>query len=316
MIIYETILIAQSVTGQEMKLGLILPNDEAAVNGQTLRFRELRDMAQLAEQVGFDSLWMPDHLLSRFPGEDEKGFWEAFTFLSGLAAVTSRIQLGPLVACTSFRNPALLARMADSIDEISNGRFILGLGAGGHEPEYRAFGYPFDHRASRFEEALQIIVPLLREGHVDFEGKYYQAREAVLRPRGPSTSGPPIWIGASRSRMLELTARYADAWNRTAKGFRADHIKAEYPRLLEACQKVGRDPATIELTASVEAHLLSTGEQRTADNPEVTGTPEEIAEMLREFANVGVKHLIIISPGGIAAVERFARVIELFHQRS
>jgi probable F420-dependent oxidoreductase len=299
-----------------MKLGLILPNDEAAVNGQTLRFRELREMAQLAEQVGFDSLWMPDHLISRFPGEDEKGFWEAFTFLSGLAAVTSRIQLGPLVACTSFRNPALLARMADSIDEISNGRFILGLGAGGHEPEYRAFGYPFDHRASHFEEALQIIVPLLREGYVDFEGHYYQAREAVLRPRGPSRSGPPIWIGASRPRMLELTARYADAWNRAASGYRADRIAAEYPRLLEACQKVGRDPVTIELTASVETHLLSPGEQRTADAPQVTGTPEEIAEMLREFAHVGVKHLIIISPSGVAGVERFARVIELLDQGS
>ena len=136
----------QSVAGRKMKLGLILPNDEAAVNGQTLRFRELREMAQLAEQVGFDSLWMPDHLISRFPGEDEKGFWEAFTFLSGLAAVTSRIQLGPLVACTSFRNPALLARMADSIDEISNGRFILGLGAGGHEPEYRALAARWTRR--------------------------------------------------------------------------------------------------------------------------------------------------------------------------
>lgn len=299
-----------------MKLGLVLPNDEAAVNGQTLRFRELREMAQLAEQVGFDSLWVPDHLISRFPGEDEKGFWEAFTFLSGLASVTSRIQLGPLVACTSFRNPALLARMADSIDEISNGRFILGLGAGWHEPEYRAFGYPFDHRVSRFEEALQIIVPLLREGFVDFEGHYYQARETALRPRGPSRSGPPIWIGASRPRMLELTARYANAWNRAASSFRADRIAAEYPGLLKACQNVGRDPATIELTASVETHLLSPCEQPRADAPQVTGTPEELAGMLREFANIGVKHLIVISPGNVAGVERYARVIELLDQGS
>lgn len=304
----------QNRASRTMKLGLILPTNEAAVHGQTLRFRELRDMAQLAEQIGFDSLWMPDHLISRFPGEDEEGFWEAFTFLSGLAAVTSRIQLGPLVACTSFRHPALLAKMADSIDEMSNGRFILGLGAGWHEPEYRAFGYPFDHRASHFEEALQIIVPLLREGYVDFEGHYYQAREAVLRPRGPSRCGPPIWIGARRPRMLELTARYANAWNCTAQGFRADRITAEYPKLLEACQKMGRDPATIELTASVEAHLLSPGEQRTADAPEVTGTPEEVAEMVREFATVGVTHLIVISPSDVTGVERFARVIELLNQ--
>ncbi len=129
------------------------------------------------------------------PEEGEVGQWESLTFLSALAAVTSRIQLGPMVAATSFRNPALTAKMADSIDEISNGRFIMGLGAGWHEPEYTAFGYPFDHLASRFEEALRIIVPLLRESKVDFAGEYYTASDAVLRPRGPSPKGPPILIG-------------------------------------------------------------------------------------------------------------------------
>ena len=308
---------AREMSGQQkMTLGLLPELEEHRHDGVTPRFKTIQRMAQEAEDAGLDTFWLADHFFYDTPDGPRVGQWEAFTFLSAIASATSRIHLGPMVAATSFRNPALLAKMADSLDEISDGRFILGIGAGWHQPEYDAFGYPFDHRASRFEEALQIIVPLLREGHVDFEGNYYQTREAVLRPRGPSTSGPPIWIGASRPRMLELTARYADAWNCTAKGFRAERIEAEYPKLLEACQKVGRDPATIELTASVEAHLLSTGEQRTADNPEVTGTPEEIAEMLREFANVGVKYLIVISPGGVAVVERFARVIELVHQRS
>jgi probable F420-dependent oxidoreductase len=298
-----------------MKLGLIPSIDEASVNGQTPRYRDLQDTAQAAEQAGFDSLWLADHLIFRFPGKDEQGCWEVFTFLSALAAVTSRMQLGPLVACTSFRNPTLIAKMADSLDEISNGRFILGLGAGWHEPEYRAFGYPFDHLASRFEEALHIILPLLREGHVDFEGKYYQAREAVLRPRGPSKAGPPILIGARRPRLLELTARYADAWNTTAWTLGADHVASKYPDLLEACQKVGRDPATIEFTAAVGARLLAPGESKPANAPEITGTPEEVADMLRKFIAIGVKHLIVaVEPEGVVGVGRFARVIERLDQ--
>ncbi|HLW01470.1 MAG TPA: LLM class flavin-dependent oxidoreductase [Ktedonobacterales bacterium] len=305
----------QSTSQRKMKLGLIPSIDEGEFNGQTARFSDLRDTAVAAEQAGFDSLWLADHLIFRFPGRDEKGMWEVFTFLSGLAAATSRIQLGPLVACTSFRNPALTAKMADSLDEISNGRFILGLGAGWHEPEYRAYGLPFDHLASRFEEALKIILPLLREGHVDFEGTYYQARNAVLRPRGPSKGHLPIMIGAGRPRMLELTARYADIWNTTGWTQGVDHIASKYPALLEACQKVGRDPATIEFTAAVGVQLLAPGETKPANAPELSGTPEEVAEMLRKFVDIGLKHLIVaLEPDGVEGVERFARVIELLDQ--
>jgi alkanesulfonate monooxygenase SsuD/methylene tetrahydromethanopterin reductase-like flavin-dependent oxidoreductase (luciferase family) len=147
-----------------MKLGITLGIEEGSLQGRTPTFRDIQAMAQAAEQAGFDSLWVADHLIYRFPSREEEGTWEAFTMLSALAAVTKTIALGPLVACTSFRSPALLAKMADTLDEISGGRFILGLGAGWHQPEYEAFGYPFDHLASRFEEALQVIVPLLREG--------------------------------------------------------------------------------------------------------------------------------------------------------
>jgi alkanesulfonate monooxygenase SsuD/methylene tetrahydromethanopterin reductase-like flavin-dependent oxidoreductase (luciferase family) len=219
------------------------------------------------------------------------------------------------VACTSFRNPALLAKMADSLDEISNGRFILGLGAGWHEPEYRAFGFPFDHLASRFEEAINIILPLLHEGHVDFEGTYYQARNAVLRPRGPSKGKLPIMIGAGRPRMMELTARYADAWNTTGWTQGVDHIAKKYPTLLKACKKVGRDPATIEFTAAVGVKLLAPGESKPKKAPELTGTPEEVAEMLRKFEDIGVTHLILaLEPDGVTGVERLRRVVELLDQ--
>lgn len=284
-------------------------------NGRTVTFSELKDIAQMAEALGFDSLWLDDHLIFRFPGQDEGGCWECFTFLSGLAAVTSRMQLGPLVACTSFRNPALIAKMTASLDEISQGRFILGLGAGWHEPEYLAYGYPFDHLASRFEEAVQIIVPLLREGHVDFSGKYYQAQNCVLRPRGPSAGRIPILIGASKPRMLEITARYADAWNRTAWRAKAERIANEYPKLLAACKTVGRDPASIELTAGVEVHFLAPGQARDPNDKGITGSAEEIAQELRAFADVGVQHLIIaVEPQGVDGLKQFARVIELLDQ--
>ncbi len=233
---------ASSSGGRRMKIGLSLSLSERSLNGQTPTYRDVQAMAQEAEHIGCDSVWLADHLLSRFPGQDESGQWEVFSFLAALAANTSRIALGPLVACTSFRNPALLAKIADSLDEISQGRFILGLGAGWHEPEYKAFGYPFDHRASRFEEALQIIVPLLREGHVDFTGTYYQAENCVLRPRGPSGGRLPIWIGARRPRMLDLVARYADAHNAVWHVDTATLV-AEFDDLHAACARVGRDPA-------------------------------------------------------------------------
>ncbi|HLY31392.1 MAG TPA: LLM class flavin-dependent oxidoreductase, partial [Ktedonobacterales bacterium] len=281
-------------------------------------YRDIQAQAQLAEQVGFDSYWLADHLLYRFPPETpESGCWEVFTFLSALAATTSRITLGPLVACTSFRNPALLAKMADSLDEISDGRFILGLGAGWHKPEYDAFGYPFDHLASRFEEALAIILPLLRGERVTHHGKYYDAEDVVLRPRGPTKTGVPIWIGGRRPRMLELTARHANAWN-TVWHKTAEGVKVAYPNMLKACEAVGRDPKTLMLTAGTFARVLAPGEARKEDGPTIQGEPEEVAEGLRAFAEEGVEHLVChVEPdgsNGLLGVERFARVLELLDQ--
>ena len=126
---------------------------------------------------------------------------------------TTRIELGPLVACTNFHNPALLAKQAATIDEISGGRFVLGLGAGWNETEFRAFGFPFDHRIDRFEEAFTIIRTLLRDGAIDFDGRWYQARDCELLPRGPRPDGPPLMIGSIGPRMLRATMPHADSWN-------------------------------------------------------------------------------------------------------
>ncbi len=292
-----------------MKLGLASGTVEGSFRGRTPTFRDFQEMAQLAEQIGLDSFWLADHLLYRFEGEGERGTWEAFTLLSALAAVTTRISLGPIVACTAFRNPALLAKMADTLDEISGGRFILGLGAGWHEPEFEAFGYPFDHRATRFQEALEIIVPLLRQGQVDFQGQYYQARDCVLRPRGPK-SGPPIWVGAKGPRMLRLAAQYANAWN-TVWHLNAAKVQEAYTGFKRACVEIGRNPATVELTAGTMVKLLRPGEEAWLDEG-ITGSSQEIADRLAQFANVGVQHLLVmIDPPDLVGLERLARVVEL-----
>lgn len=299
-------------TGRRMKIGVMPSLGEGSLNGDTPRYRDIQVMAQAAEGIGLDSFWLADHLIYRYPDKDENGCWEVFTFLSAVAAVTSKIEIGPLVACTSFRNPGLLAKMADALDEISGGRFILGLGCGWHEPEYDAFGYPFDHRVGRFEEAMAIIAPLLREGRVEFHGKYYDAKtEMALRPRGPSPTGPKLWIGSKAPRMLELTAKYADAWN-TVWHVDPAVVLERYAPLKAACAAVGRDMATIELTAGTFVTLPTAGAATEDDGKSITGTPEEIAAKLQGFADIGVKHLIVIlKPAGAEAIERFAEVLTI-----
>jgi alkanesulfonate monooxygenase SsuD/methylene tetrahydromethanopterin reductase-like flavin-dependent oxidoreductase (luciferase family) len=300
----------QTTPQQRLKIGIILDISENSLDGRTPTFRDLREMALISEQVGFDSLWLADHLIYRFPNQVESAPWEALTMLSALAAVTTRITLGTLVVCTSFRPPAMLAKMADALDEISEGRFILGLGAGWHQPEYEAFGYPFDHLASRFDEAMQIIVPLLREGHVDFQGQYYQVHNCVLRPRGPSPAGPRILVAGRRPRMLQLTARDADAWN-TAWHIDATLAKERFDEFAQVCTTIGRDPASIEMTVGTDVRLQPRKEDGSPDKA-ISGSPEEIASRLRSFADVGTSHLIValdaVTP---SSIEQLGHIVEM-----
>src|SRR6266568_3456321 len=238
-----------------LKVGINLPTVEGTMAGKTASWADLLAFAQRAEALGFDSLWVPDHLLLTWQ-EQTHGIWECWSLLAALAAVTSGVALGPLVACTAFRSPALLAKLADTVDEISGGRLIVGLGAGWDGPEDRAFGVKSDHRVDRVEEALQIIVPLLRSGHVDFDGKYYQARDCELRPRGPQAGGPPILVGAKGPRMLRIAATYADQWNAEGPLRRPEEIIPLRTAGDAACAEVGRDPATLGRSASVVVNLL------------------------------------------------------------
>jgi len=302
---------AQAGTGRRMKLGVIVQQVETGLDGRTPRFGDIKELAVTAEAVGFDSFWLPDHFIFRPHEPEQLGVWEVFTFLSGLASATSKIVLGPLVVSSLFRLPTLLAKMADSLDEISDGRFILGLGAGNWEAEHTMFGYPFDHRVGRFEEAIQIIAPLLREGAVDFHGRYYQATNCVLRPRGPSPSGPPIWVGTRGDRMLRIAAKYADAYNAIWPNTPAQ-VRAQRERLLAACRDVGRDPATFDLTIGTHVHLPENG-QPVADDRAISGTYEEIAAQLQAFADLGVNHATIMFRNDISrrTIEEFGRVLEL-----
>ena len=294
-----------------MKIGAFSRTGERSLTSPRVRFGDIKELALAAEAVGFDSFWLPDHLIYRPHEPDRLGCWEVFTILSALAGVTSTIALGPLVAATSFRNPALLAKMAASLDDIAGGRFILGLGAGNWEPEHTMFGYPFDRRVSRFEEALQIIAPLLREGRVNFHGQYYEATECVLAPRGPSTSGPPIWVGTRGERMLRIAARHADGYN-AIWPITPAQVMEQRARMVAACEAVGRDPATFDLTAGTFVRLPESG-RSAADDRAISGTYEEIAAQLRAFADLGVRHLIVdFRPDiSVQAIEEFGRVLAL-----
>jgi alkanesulfonate monooxygenase SsuD/methylene tetrahydromethanopterin reductase-like flavin-dependent oxidoreductase (luciferase family) len=300
---------ATTTRARPLKVGIQLPEVEREV-----RWHELLDMVRAIEDLGFDSIWVGEHLLYRFPDREPRGPWEAWTLMGAIAAATSRVAFGPLVACTNFHNPALLAKQASTIDEVSGGRLILGLGAGWNETEFRAYGFPYDHRIDRFEEAFTIIRTLLREGAIDFDGRWYQVRDCELLPRGPRPAGPPLMIGSNGPRMLRATVPYVDSWN----SWFADtgNLPAGVPALRErvdaACRDVGRDPAELERTVAVLV-LLSGGVGRlqgaySKEAPEpLEGSPGEIAEVLRGYAREGIGHVqLVLDPitlGSIQALE-------------
>ena len=294
-----------------MKIGLVIKIDEDPAQSGTPAYAEIRAAALAAEDAGFNSIWLYDHLLFRFEGPTA-GIWECWTTLSALAEATQRVELGTLVICSAFRNPALLAKMAHTLDEISGGRLILGLGAGWHKPEFEAFGFPFNHRVDRLDEAVRIIRPLLREGRVDFEGDYYQARHCEITPRGPRPDGPPLLLGAFRPRMLELTARYADLWNTAWLG-QPKELAERLAKMRTACAQVGRDPATLGVTVGVQAVFPDLGETDPWTAEPIAGTPDEIAAIHKGWEEAGVSHLIVqVSPSTRQAQERLTEAVRIY----
>jgi alkanesulfonate monooxygenase SsuD/methylene tetrahydromethanopterin reductase-like flavin-dependent oxidoreductase (luciferase family) len=298
--------------GRPLKVGIQLPEVEYEV-----RWSEQLDMIRATEDLGFDSIWIGEHLLYRWEDRAPRGPWEAWTMLAAIAAVTSRVEFGPLVACTNFHNPALLAKQAATIDEISDGRLVLGLGAGWNETEFRAYGFPYDHRVERFEEAFTIIRSLLRDGSVDFDGRWYQVRDCELLPRGPRPGGMPLMIGSNGPRMLRATLPFVDSWNSWYEqiGNRPEGVPPLRELVDATCREVGRDPAAIERTVAVLVRLPSgsgrvQGDYADDPTPPLEGTPAELAEVLRGFAAEGIAHVqVVLDPITRGSIEAFAPVL-------
>jgi probable F420-dependent oxidoreductase len=296
-----------------IRLGLNLPYTEGQMAGATPRWSDIRDMAVTAEAIGFDAVWVSDHVGFGDPASDEpggwSGAWESMTLLSALAAVTERVELGTYVLCSPFRNPALLAKMAETLDEVSGGRLILGLGAGWNEPEFASYGYPFAERFDRFEDGLRIISTLLRTGRATHAGKHEHARDARLEPRGPRPDGLPIMIGAGGPRMLRLTAELADRWNGGLGSI--PEIRAALVNVDAACAAAGRDPLTLRRSSEVLVRTAPAAPDEPPADKELRGSPSEIAAAISAYAELGIDELQVqLRPNDRAGVEAFARVID------
>jgi alkanesulfonate monooxygenase SsuD/methylene tetrahydromethanopterin reductase-like flavin-dependent oxidoreductase (luciferase family) len=298
-----------------MKVGLMLALGEDDVLGRPLDWATLRDMAVAADEGGLDSVWGADHLIFRSDGSSH-GIHECWSVLTAVAAVTRRVEIGPLVLALPFRNPALVAKMATTLDEVSGGRLVLGLGCGWHQPEFDAFDFPFDHRVGRFEEALQVVLPLLKDGHVSFDGQWHRA-EAELLPAGPRPGGPPILIAGKGPRMMQLVARHADQWNAAWYGMpeEATELAERIERQRAACVAEGRDPATLKLTAGIFVsfpHLLAAGTGEQPPEDAISGDVEHVAAALADYVQHDVEHLMVhLWPRTAAAVTELARAAEV-----
>jgi probable F420-dependent oxidoreductase len=297
-----------------VKVGLLIYTANALPQNTPRRYETIRAIATQAEADGFDSIWLADHLLYRDAG-GTTGIWECWTVLSALAEATRRVELGPLVVCNSLRNPAILAKMATTLDEVSQGRLILGIGAGWNEPEYQAFGLPFDHRVDRLEEALQLLSPLLRDGHADFAGRYYQARDCEIAPRGPRPAGPPLLVGGEGPRLLTLAARYGDMWNTGYMG-EPETMADPLARIAVACEQVGRDPATLDVTAFIGLWFPDLRPDRPGSfERALSGTPHEIAAAMHGYAELGIPHIMFqCVPFNEESVGRLTEALRLYRR--
>jgi alkanesulfonate monooxygenase SsuD/methylene tetrahydromethanopterin reductase-like flavin-dependent oxidoreductase (luciferase family) len=293
------------------EIGVVLPLMQFGPDRTTARWSVIRDLAARAEAIGFDTIWTPDELLWRMEDGPPRGVWEGVAMAGAVAAVTSRVKVGTWVMSALHRNAAIIAKAAETLDEISGGRFVFGLGAGHHWPgQAHAFGLPEDRIFDRFEESLKVIIPLLRGGHADFEGSWHAARDLPQQPVGPRPNGIPILIGGNGPRGQGAAARHADIYSCYVEE-RAD-VEEVRPRLasLDAiCAEIGRDPATLGRSVGVSVRPLDAAGVR----PDViSGSAEEMADAFRSFRAGGFTQLeIMLGPGTMEALDALAPVVEL-----
>jgi probable F420-dependent oxidoreductase len=275
-----------------VRIGIQLPEVEREV-----RWPEYAAMASAAEEVGFDSIWLGDHYLYRDDGRSERGPWEAWTLLAALASVTERVAIGPLVACLGFHAPAVLAKMAATVDEISGGRLVLGVGAGWNATEFRAFGLPFDRRVARFEESFEIVRRLLAGERVTSHGDFFDVDDAVLLP-APARR-PTLMIGSTGERMLSIALPHVEAWNtwyeeygNTPEGYAGMHV-----RVSDACERAGRDPDAVARSVCTLVHLdHGVGGRPVPEGVHaVVGSVDDVAAHVRALADAGAEEVIVVA---------------------
>jgi alkanesulfonate monooxygenase SsuD/methylene tetrahydromethanopterin reductase-like flavin-dependent oxidoreductase (luciferase family) len=281
-----------------MRIGTVVPMADGDAHPGVPEWGQILSFAKHAEGIGVDSLWVFDHMYSNVPGTEPRGVHEAWSLLAALAVATEKVELGQLVMCTSFRPPAMLAKMAVTTDQISGGRLTLGLGAGWHDQEYRAFGFPLDHRVSRFDEALQIIVPLLKGETVSFKGRYYEVDEGVLLPKADRRI--PILIAGNKPRMLGLTARYADAWNTAWFWEPNQKLHDRLAAFDKALAEEGREVSTVRRTVGIEV--------READQPSAT---KRLADLFASYADLPIADLLLVLlPMTVMSLDRLGEAIQ------
>lgn len=276
---------------RRLHLGLYLPTwDDAA--GAMVPWPAQRDLARLAEDAGWDTIWVADHFAPRLSDDRIQRFWECWTLLAALAEATSRVTIGPLITPTAFRTPPLLARMAATVDAISGGRLLVGLGAGAdRERGFEFVGLPVAERASAFAEALEVIVPLLRGDQVDHAGRYYAVRDYQLGLPQARPGGPPVWIAGQKPRMIGLAARWGDAFNLNRVVSSPEQLAGPFAELEAACLAIGRDPATIQRTGYA---FIALHARPAAADSAISGTPEEIAARIHALHQAGMEHLLLV----------------------
>jgi alkanesulfonate monooxygenase SsuD/methylene tetrahydromethanopterin reductase-like flavin-dependent oxidoreductase (luciferase family) len=293
------------------KLGLVLPIIESPVDGRAPSFREIVELAQRAEQIGFDTVWLPDELIYRLD-TGSLGWWECFTMAGAVAARTSRIGIGTWVVAANRRNPGTVVKAADTLDEISGGRFTLGVGAGSMAGT-EAFGFASDHRIGRYEEFLDVMMPLLRDGTSTFAGTYHRTDGAEVRPRGPRAGRIPVMLGAHGERTMRLAVQHADLWSGYATESSHPDAFTDMLALLDrTCEQLGRDPATLERSLGLD---VETGDDKLVESlgwgDPISGSTAQIVETLAAFADRGVTRVEMLPwPGTVATVEALAPVVE------
>jgi F420-dependent oxidoreductase-like protein len=336
-----------------VKFGVLVPQgwhlDLEDIKDPVEQFEAMVRVGKESERLGFDSIWLYDHFHT-VPTAEMQTTFECWMCTAALARETSRVRIGQLVTCNSYRNPALLAKMVSTVDVMSNGRLDFGIGAGWYEEEYMAYGYPFPDGPERLRmlgEALQIFHAMWKEPYATFEGKYYQVRGAINEPKGVQKPHPPIWIGGGGEKVtLKLVAKYGDACN--IGGINPDVYRHKFDVVRRHCEDLGRDYNTIIKSAEVFTHLVLPGqtpEQATAKprrdaskllGHEVSleefrqgnnirgypqgfiGTTQEAVDTFGTLIDAGVEYFILYLPNAVHldTVQAFAEeVLPAFRSR-